>query len=223
VRPSIGLEYAGIENGRTQAREKRMNTPLTVIPTDPPLPRPTGRFVVDFGDQTATGLTAREVAELLESERNAHIKIYRIHRADADGRMELVGVDRARFELEDGFLFWRTDAETARADFDALRAAAAASPPPCRARVHLVRLPQAARSHLVALLYPAEYVNEMSEWLTRIGYHGGEVVEGGVSAASGYLAAPDAQVVERLQLWGIEDGTPVEQAPGRTDVNAAAS
>jgi len=43
-------------------------------------PQYIGLYVVDFGGQCAIGHTATEVAELLESERHAHLKVFKIHR-----------------------------------------------------------------------------------------------------------------------------------------------
>ena len=50
-----------------------------------------GLYVVDFGDHSGVGFTADEVAELLDSERFADVKVYKIHRAFPDGTMELKG------------------------------------------------------------------------------------------------------------------------------------
>ena len=121
-----------------------MNIELKVLKDAPPSLPASGPFVVELGDQTAVGIAAHEVAAILESERHAHARVFRIHRAYPDGRMELVGVARERFNLEDAFLFWRANERDARQDFDRLRRAAAATPPPCRTRVHLAHVPSAA-------------------------------------------------------------------------------
>ncbi|KPL19897.1 MAG: hypothetical protein AMJ75_12465 [Phycisphaerae bacterium SM1_79] len=67
-----------------------------------------GLYIFDFGDHVGVGFTAEEVAELLESEKYKDGKVYKIHRAYPDGRL---------------------DKELVRL---AVRTA-----PPCRAKVHL--------------------------------------------------------------------------------------
>lgn len=84
-----------------------MNLSLQVLNTRSVGTVRAGRYVVDFGHETVSGFTAREVAALLESEQFRDIRVYRIHNAYPDGRMELVGVDNTRFNLEDCFLFFR--------------------------------------------------------------------------------------------------------------------
>lgn len=182
-----------------------------------------GRYVVDFGHETVTGFTARQVAELLESEQFRQIKVYRIHHAYPDGRMELVGVPNVRFDAEDCFLFHRTTRDAAQADFDVLRDKASNQPPPCRARVHLTRLPGEPEQHVTAILFPAEYDNEMSAWLLRIGYAGGDTVESGTSHAGNYAAMHDAVILDRLQLWGAKDGTRADHAETIAPAEAVAS
>ena len=48
-----------------------------------------GLYVVDFGNHSGVGFTASEVAELLESEKFKDCKVYKIHNAYPDGRLEL--------------------------------------------------------------------------------------------------------------------------------------
>ena len=79
-----------------------------------------GLYIFDFGDHVGVGFTAEEVAELLESEQYKDGKVYRIHRAYPDGRLELKGVPAQIFELEAGMFFYSIDLETARRDFKEL-------------------------------------------------------------------------------------------------------
>ena len=58
-----------------------------------------GLYVFDFGGHTGVGFTAQEVAELLESEKYRDCKVYKIHRAYPDGRLELKGVRAEIFQL----------------------------------------------------------------------------------------------------------------------------
>jgi hypothetical protein len=165
-----------------------------------------GLYVFDFGDSVAVGYTAAEVAILLESERYAEGKVYKIQRAYPNGRLELRGVPTSRFHTEDGFFFYRSTAPAAREDFERLRRLAKATPSPCRCKVHLSEIAGASVPHVVALIYPAEYGDEMSSWLKAIGYAGGDRVEGGPSQVSDYYQAHAVQL-ERHQFWGTLDET----------------
>lgn len=189
-------------------------------PSDPNSTQPAaGSFIVHHDGQTSGGLSAAQVAELLEAHPGADLKIYRVHRVQPNGQMELVGVSAERFQLEDGFFFLRDSLESARADFLALCRLAENTPPPCRASVQLAELAGAWRPFAVAMLYPAEYGPDMSEWLLRIGYEGGSTVEGGVSAVTSYLSA-ERKVVFRHQLWGTLDGT-LRQVAAKPAVEAS--
>lgn len=161
-----------------------------------------GLYVYDFGDWTAVGYTAEEIAILLESEEYGTGKAYRIQRATPDGQFELRGVSTERFHAEGGMLFYRASETPARADFDALCAIGGDSPPPCRAKVHLAdRGPQTGPARFVtALIYPAEYEDEISHWLMDADYAGGDLAEGGISHVSNYYGE-EKTILERQQLW----------------------
>ncbi len=160
--------------------------------------RYTGLYIFDFGDQAGVGFTAEEVAELLESERYRECKVYKIHRAYPDGRLEIKGVAAQTFQLESGMLFYSTTQEQARSDFKHLVSAAVAAEPPCRAKVHLVRY--ADDKFAVALIYPAEYEEEVSSWLLARAYRTAGAAEGGTGAVERYYRdAPE--VLERHQLF----------------------
>ena len=77
-----------------------------------------GLYIFDFGDNTGVGFTAEEVAELLESEKYRDGKVYKIHKAYPDGRLEIKGVPSETFQLEAGMFFYSGDVETARRDFN---------------------------------------------------------------------------------------------------------
>ena len=77
-----------------------------------------GLYVYDFGDWTAIGYTAEEIAILLDDESWRGGKIYKIHRATPDGQMELRGVSPTRFNVESGMFFCRRELDAARADFE---------------------------------------------------------------------------------------------------------
>jgi len=176
----------------------------------PKLERPdgyVGLYVVDFGDgstkltagHTGVGFTAEEVAELFESERYRDCKAYKIHRAYPDGRLELKGVRREIFQLEAGMFFYSADPDTARDDYNRLVKLGIETELPCKAKVHLARFSD--NKFAVALIYPAEYDDEISAWLLEHGYKTAGAAEGGISTVTGYYDAKP-EILERHQLWG---------------------
>lgn len=170
----------------------------------PELEQPTryeGLYVYDFGEWCAVGYTADEIAVLIESEQYRGGKTYKIHRAAPDGRMELRGISAERFQLESGMFFPRDNLADARADFKSLRSAADRSPPPCRARLHLAdRGETHAARFVVALVFPAEYEDDIGRWLLAANYQGGDLAEGGISHAAQYNEE-SLTVLDRHQLW----------------------
>jgi len=164
--------------------------------------RYTGLYIFDFGDHTGVGFTAEEVAELLESERYREGKVYKIHRAYPDGRLELKGVPAETFQLESGMVFYSTTSEVARADFKRLVDTAIEATPPCRAKVHLARYGEERLA--VAFVYPAEYEDEVSAWLLATGYQTAGVAEGGIGVVERYYRdAPE--ILEQHQLFGTSE------------------
>lgn len=168
-----------------------------------------GLYVVDFGDQTAVGYTVDEVAMLLESERYADAKVYRIVRASPSGEMELKGVSSERFALEAGMFFFRNDQAAAEADFAALCDWAERAAPPGRAFVQLAdRGPASGEDggrgrYVTALVYPAELDDAFAQWLLDGAYAGGDWVEGGISAVTNYYD-DEKTILAREQLWSAE-------------------
>jgi hypothetical protein len=161
-----------------------------------------GLYVFDFGEWTAVGYTADEIATLLESEQYRSGRIYKIARAMPDGYMELRGVAPERFQLESGLFFTRETLDAARRDFAELCHLAEQTPPPCRAFVHLADRGQVGGlpAYVTALIYPAEYEEEVAAWLLTVGYSGGDLAEGGISHVTDYYAQ-EKRILERQQLW----------------------
>jgi hypothetical protein len=157
-----------------------------------------GLYVFDFGDHAGVGFTAEEVAELLDSEKYKNGKVYKIHRAYPDGRMELKGVRAENFQLETGMFFYAENPQTAQADYKKLINLAVRTSPPCRAKVHLAEY--GIDKYTVAIIYPAEYDDEISRWLLEGGYKTSGSVEGGISAVQGYYEEKPT-VLERHQLF----------------------
>jgi len=158
-----------------------------------------GLYVFDFGEHAGVGFTAQEVAELLESQRYKDCKVYKIHKAYPDGKLELKGVRAEVFELEAGMFFYSSDVETARRDFKGLVNLAVKSAPACRAKVHLAKYSD--DKFVVALIYPAEYNDEISKWLLDGEYKTSGAAEGGVGAVQRYYDC-EPEILERHQLFG---------------------
>jgi hypothetical protein len=158
-----------------------------------------GLYIFDFGDHVGVGFTAEEVAELLESEKYKHGKIYKIHKAYPDGRLEIKGVPSETFQLEAGMFFYSSELQTARRDFKALVNLAVKNAPPCRAKVHLAKYEDDKLA--VALIYPAEYDSEFSSWLLDGNYRTAGAVEGGVGVVQRYYDQ-EPEVLDRHQLFG---------------------
>jgi hypothetical protein len=158
-----------------------------------------GLYVIDFGEQTGVGFTAPEVAELLESEKYTDCKVYKVHNAHPDGRLELRGVPAQTFSLEAGMFFYSADLETAQKEFKQLVNLAEAIAPPCRAKVHLAGC--SPDRFVVAIIYPAEYDDEVSRLLLDGRYKTSGAAEGGTAAVQRYYDAKP-ELLDRHQLFG---------------------
>ena len=158
-----------------------------------------GLYIFDFGDHAGVGFTAQEVAELFESEKYKNGKVYKIHKAYPDGKLELKGIRAEVFQLEAGMFFYSSAPETARQDFKGLVNLAVKTAPPCRAKVHLAKYSN--DKFVAALIYPAEYDDEMSSWLLDGRYKTTGAAEGGVETVQRYYDVKP-QILDRHQLFG---------------------
>jgi hypothetical protein len=157
-----------------------------------------GLYIFDFGDHTGVGFTAEEVAELLESEKYKHNKVYKIHRAYPDGTLELKGVPAQTFQLEAGMFFYSNSLESSRGDFKKLVCLADKITPPCRAKVHLSKYDN--DKYVVAIIYPSEYDDELSSWLLDGQYKTSGAVDGGIGAVQRYFDY-GPEILDRHQLF----------------------
>ena len=158
-----------------------------------------GLYIFDFGDHVGVGFTAQEVAELLESEKFRSGKVYKIHKAYPDGRLELKGVPAQTFQLEAGMFFYSAGLEYANKDFKRLVKLAVQNAPPCRAKVQLAQY--SGDKFVVAIIYPAEFDDEVSSWLLDGEYNTAGAAEGGIEALQRYYDYKP-QILERHQLFG---------------------
>ncbi len=117
---------------------------------------------------------------LLQSERHAAAKAYRIVRAFPDGTMHLRGVDRERFAAETGMFFYGRSLQAAREDYDSLRELSVTAPLPCKAQLLLGELPEGSPyTHVVGLAYAAECDDEIAQWMLDNLVAPGEHADGG--------------------------------------------
>jgi hypothetical protein len=171
-----------------------------------PLPRLTnperyqGLYVVDFGDGVSVGYVVAEVATLFASGRFARMRAYRIHRALADGTVELVSVPQERFRrhAEEGLLFLQTDETLARDDFDTLRDLADGKFP-CPARLELAEIAGATWPFATVLIYPDAYTEQVSRFLLSVNYKGGEMVEVGTHKLAAFRQR-NPRIIERAEV-----------------------
>ena len=160
-----------------------------------------GLYVIDFGEQCGVGYTAEEVATLLESEKFDKVKVYKIYRTAPDGSMELAGVSRERFGCESGMFFSCYDQSRARSDYEKLIKWSEQNAPPCRAKLQLSQ--KQNKQIIIALIYPAEYEQEIGCWLSDSGFTGEGAVDAGISQVSRYYGS-NCEILERQQLWPID-------------------
>ncbi len=161
-----------------------------------------GLYVFDFGEHTGVGFTAEEVAELLESEKYKDGKVYKIHKAYPDGRLELKGLPKETFQLEAGMFFYSNNIETARKYFKELVNLAVKTAPPCRAKVHLAKYKD--DKFALAVIYPAEFDDEISSWLLDGEYITAGAAEGGTAAVQRYYDS-GPKILDRHQLFARDE------------------
>lgn len=169
------------------------------LPTITNAPRYVSLYVIDFGDHSGVGFTAEEVAELLDSEKFKDVKVYKIHNAYPDGRMELRGVRSQLFQIEIGMFFYAHDVETAQREYKELLKLAVEQAPPSRAKLHLAKYSD--DKFVTALIFPAEYNDEYSAWLLDHNYKTSEEAVGGISPVQQYYQ-DKPEILKRHQILG---------------------
>ena len=179
-----------------------------------------GLYVFDFEGQVGVGYTGREIEILLESEKYRQSKVYKIQRAWPDGRLEIKGVSNKVFQVESGMFFHCRDEGPARKDYRELLELAKTGQFPCRAKLHLAQ-PKSPKGtkYVVALIYPAEYEEEVGQWLTEAKYQGGELASGGISQVEEYYR--HYSKIQSQQLWGVLDKTARDAAEVLANVGRA--
>ncbi len=157
----------------------------------------TGLYIVDFGSSCTVGFTADEVGRLLESEKFKNIKVYKIYNAKADGQMEIKGVTNDLFNLEMAMIFYSNNETTTANDYQQLINAAAGNEPPATAKVQMAKYSD--DKYATVIIYPAEYNDEFSSWLTNINYKTTGPAQGGIDAANQYYT-DRPQIIRTQQL-----------------------
>lgn len=158
-----------------------------------------GLYIVDFGDYSSVGFTALEVAQLLESEKYKDCKVYKIHQAYPDGKLEIKGIPNETFQLEAGMFFYSSGLETSRRDYKELVKLGVETSPPCRAKVHLAKYSD--DNFVTTIIYPAEFDDEFSSWLIDGQYKTPGPAEGGVEAVQRYYDQ-QPEILDRHQIFG---------------------
>ena len=106
---------------------------------------------------------------------------------------------REIFQLEAGMFFYSSSEEAGAADFKKLVGIAVSSTPPCNAKVHLAKY--GVSRFVTAVIYPAEYDDQVSRWLLDNNYRTSGAAQGGIEAVERYYSdAP--QILKRHQLFG---------------------
>lgn len=160
-----------------------------------------GRFVVEYAGYKDTGVTADVVIELLNDPEWAALGIYKIHRVDAEGRLELVGVEDEDFDDNGVFLLTATDVKDARAGYERLIEFARSSPPPCKSELHMARVGVGgSRKYVVSVELPAICLDVAGRWLERASPPGLSRSSQGVKALLEYQESqPEVIIRDTLQ------------------------
>lgn len=172
---------------------------MSETPIDPQ--RLLGRFVVEYDGCRDTGLTADVIIERLADPEWGALGIYKIHRVDAEGRLELVGVEDEDFDDNGVLLLTASDVKGARAGYERLIEFARSTPPPCKAQLHMARVGSGNnRSYVVSLELPAICLDVAGRWLDRAAPPGLARSGQGVAALVDYQATqPDIIIRDTLQ------------------------
>jgi hypothetical protein len=94
--------------------------------------------------------------------------------------------------------FYSPDLHTAEGDFKNLVNMAVKTAPPCRAKVHLAKYDD--NKFVTAIIYPAEYNDEMSRWFLDGDYKTSGVAEGGMEAVQRYYQQ-QPRILDKHQLF----------------------
>lgn len=188
--------------------ERDSHPPLGRLPRLTNPQRYQGLYIIDFGDGISVGYLPAEVTTLAESNQFPHMHVYRIHRAQADGTLEIVSVPLQKFtgRSEESILFLRERETEAREDFETLKSQATGRFP-CRARMELVEVPDADWPCATILIYPAEYTDEVGRWLLEANYRGGDSIEMGIHNLAAIRQA-GAKVLDETMIDAAKTGTP---------------
>ena len=165
-----------------------------------------GLFIFDFGDHVSVGYTAEEIEYLLADAKYAGGKAYKIQRADADGRLEIRGVDVLAWAKPAGLVFWFDDRDKAMGACIELVEVADKIKPPGRVTLTVHEREGRELQWAMVLRYAREYEQAVSSWLLKIDYTAGVIVEGGADAIS--EAAVCGEVVRQMTLLPISDRRP---------------
>jgi len=149
-----------------------------------------GLYAVHFPHGVSVGYTLEEIQTLQTEPEYADVRVYRIHRVDDHGNIELAGVSPRDLAAEDTILFASADPKRATRDFAALQQHAASHPLPSPARLELIDLPDQNHPHAVSLTYPRAAGPAVTTWLQSANFTPGETAIGGAEAKNLRRQAP---------------------------------
>ena len=169
----------------------------------PPLKEPlryAGLYIFDFGDRVSVGYTVEEIEYLLAEPKYAAVgRVYKIHRAHADGTLEIRGVNSSGWSRVTGIVFLFNDEGEGRRASDDLRRRAALTKPPGLIDLTLCRRRTPPFSYALVMRYLYELDEAVSAWLIELDYDAGQMVEAGVGPVDQILSCSETLEHDELQ------------------------
>ncbi len=134
-----------------------------------------GLYIFDFGSHVSVGYTLKEVQYLLSDERFKGGKAYKIYRAYPDGKLELVGISKSQIESMYNMIFWFDELHLVENAYNEL--VNNSSQYLGLEEFAILVYKTANNRYILVLSYPAGSDNSISDWLIRINFVKGKLVE----------------------------------------------
>ncbi len=157
-----------------------------------------GLYVFDFGEHANVGYTAGEIATLLAQAEFSDGKAYEICRVDEDGLFFLRGLLGQSWQAEEVMAFLRGDAAKAQLDYQAIISLAESDPLNCAAELVLTEVYEFQLSHVTAIIYKSANANIVTQWLSRVGFDGGDEVMCGAEVRSQVMSEHNIRIANQL-------------------------
>ncbi len=192
---------------------------ITKLPALKDPPRYVGLYVFDFGIRASVGYTIEEIEILLSEKRYSGCEVYRIHRANPDGSLEIRGVNANTLSRATGLVFFFADAVAAKDAFEDLIDRAERQGPPGRVSVNLYFRDGNQLAYRLVVQYIEGLDAAVASWLLRIDFSPHVIVEGGPAAVT--EAVTGADVIDHLDLDADESLRPRTREQVLADVDYA--